>query len=278
MPVFAFGLIGDQKVLIGAGLLVLALSAIFGLQPDWPTRRRSDYPARPSRAAGRNRQSHRAASNTITSRLTRSTSDARPCGGGGVFSRSSRTMPSPPSTYSDGVPDRATATCFGATSMAGEPRRAHLAQQRALRRVHLDAAVLGVRHEHPPDLVDGDAERARAGRPTRRWPRSRRSSARCECSPNRRRRSCRRRKRQHHRLGQARPGRYPRGRSDAAARRSDPRPGCDCGPYRRRTGCRRGRPPDRSARRCRDGSRLSVDCTRPLASSRKMRGVPRSTT
>jgi hypothetical protein len=38
--VFAFGLIGDQKVLIGAGLLVLALSAIFGLQPDWPTRRR----------------------------------------------------------------------------------------------------------------------------------------------------------------------------------------------------------------------------------------------
>jgi hypothetical protein len=37
---FAFGLIGDQKVLIGAGLLVLALSAIFGVQPDWPTRRR----------------------------------------------------------------------------------------------------------------------------------------------------------------------------------------------------------------------------------------------
>ena len=37
----AFGLIGDQKVLIGAGLLVLALSAIFGLQPDWPTKRRS---------------------------------------------------------------------------------------------------------------------------------------------------------------------------------------------------------------------------------------------
>ena len=39
---FAFGLIGDQKVLIGAGLLVLALCAIFGLQPDWPVKRRSD--------------------------------------------------------------------------------------------------------------------------------------------------------------------------------------------------------------------------------------------
>jgi hypothetical protein len=37
---FAFGLIGDQKILIGAGLLILALSAIFGLQPDWPTKRR----------------------------------------------------------------------------------------------------------------------------------------------------------------------------------------------------------------------------------------------
>ncbi len=39
---FAFGLIGDQKILIGAGLLILALCAIFGLQPDWPTRRRSE--------------------------------------------------------------------------------------------------------------------------------------------------------------------------------------------------------------------------------------------
>ncbi|HLZ29384.1 MAG TPA: hypothetical protein VKV73_18870 [Chloroflexota bacterium] len=39
--IFAFGLIGDQKLLIGAGLLILALSAIFGLQPDWPTKRRS---------------------------------------------------------------------------------------------------------------------------------------------------------------------------------------------------------------------------------------------
>ena len=36
---FAFGLIGDQKVLIGAGLLILALSAIFGVQPDWPVKR-----------------------------------------------------------------------------------------------------------------------------------------------------------------------------------------------------------------------------------------------
>ena len=37
---FAFGLIGDQKLLIGLGLLVLALCAIFGVQPDWPVRRR----------------------------------------------------------------------------------------------------------------------------------------------------------------------------------------------------------------------------------------------
>ena len=39
---FAFGLIGDQKILIGAGLLVLSLSAIFGVQPDWPIKRRPD--------------------------------------------------------------------------------------------------------------------------------------------------------------------------------------------------------------------------------------------
>ncbi|MCA1647529.1 MAG: hypothetical protein LC797_19395 [Chloroflexi bacterium] len=39
---FAFGLIGEQKILIGAGLLVIALSAIFGVQPDWPVRRRSE--------------------------------------------------------------------------------------------------------------------------------------------------------------------------------------------------------------------------------------------
>jgi len=39
---FAFGLIGDQKLLIGAGLLVLALCAIFGVQPDFPVRRRGD--------------------------------------------------------------------------------------------------------------------------------------------------------------------------------------------------------------------------------------------
>ena len=37
--VFAFGLMGDQKILIGAGLLILALSAIFGVQPDWPVKR-----------------------------------------------------------------------------------------------------------------------------------------------------------------------------------------------------------------------------------------------
>ena len=39
---FAFGLIGDQKILIAAGFLVLALSAIFGVQPDWPVRRRPE--------------------------------------------------------------------------------------------------------------------------------------------------------------------------------------------------------------------------------------------
>ena len=39
---FAFGLIGDQKILIGLGLLLLALSAIYGLQFDWPFKRRTD--------------------------------------------------------------------------------------------------------------------------------------------------------------------------------------------------------------------------------------------
>jgi hypothetical protein len=39
---FAFGLIGDQKILMATGLLVLALSAIFGVQPDWPIRRRPE--------------------------------------------------------------------------------------------------------------------------------------------------------------------------------------------------------------------------------------------
>jgi hypothetical protein len=39
---FAFGLIGDQKVLMGLGLLVLAFTAIFGVQPDWPIKRRSE--------------------------------------------------------------------------------------------------------------------------------------------------------------------------------------------------------------------------------------------
>ena len=39
---FAAGLIGDQKILIGVGLLMLALCAIFGVQPDWPVRRRPD--------------------------------------------------------------------------------------------------------------------------------------------------------------------------------------------------------------------------------------------
>ena len=40
---FAFGLIGDQKVLIGAGLLVLALCAIFGLQDRKSTRLNSSH-------------------------------------------------------------------------------------------------------------------------------------------------------------------------------------------------------------------------------------------
>jgi len=37
---FAFGLMGDQKFLIGIGLLLLALCAIFGVQPDFPVKRR----------------------------------------------------------------------------------------------------------------------------------------------------------------------------------------------------------------------------------------------
>jgi hypothetical protein len=41
---FMIGLMGDgqNKVLIAAGLLVLALCAIYGLQPDFPRRRRPD--------------------------------------------------------------------------------------------------------------------------------------------------------------------------------------------------------------------------------------------
>jgi len=39
---FAFGLIGDQKPLIGVGLLLLALSGIYGANPHWPARRRPD--------------------------------------------------------------------------------------------------------------------------------------------------------------------------------------------------------------------------------------------
>lgn len=39
---FAFGLMTDQTILIACGLLVLAFSAIFGVQPDWPIRRRPD--------------------------------------------------------------------------------------------------------------------------------------------------------------------------------------------------------------------------------------------
>jgi hypothetical protein len=38
---FAFGLVGDQnRILIGVGLVLLALCAIFGTQPDWPVKRR----------------------------------------------------------------------------------------------------------------------------------------------------------------------------------------------------------------------------------------------
>lgn len=37
---FALGLMGDQKILIALGLLLLALCAIYGVQPDFPTRRR----------------------------------------------------------------------------------------------------------------------------------------------------------------------------------------------------------------------------------------------
>ena len=33
---------GDQKFLIGLGLLVLALCAIFGVQPDFPIKRRME--------------------------------------------------------------------------------------------------------------------------------------------------------------------------------------------------------------------------------------------
>ena len=39
---FAFGLMGDRPLLIAAGLLLLALCAIFGVQPDWPFKRRTD--------------------------------------------------------------------------------------------------------------------------------------------------------------------------------------------------------------------------------------------
>jgi hypothetical protein len=38
---FAFGLIGDHKILMGVGFLLLGLCAIYGLQPDWPFKRRS---------------------------------------------------------------------------------------------------------------------------------------------------------------------------------------------------------------------------------------------
>jgi hypothetical protein len=39
---FAFGLIGDQKILIGAGLLLIALCAIYGMQFDFPFKRRTE--------------------------------------------------------------------------------------------------------------------------------------------------------------------------------------------------------------------------------------------
>jgi hypothetical protein len=38
--VFAFGLMGDKPLLIALGLVMLALCSIFGLQPDWPIKRR----------------------------------------------------------------------------------------------------------------------------------------------------------------------------------------------------------------------------------------------
>jgi hypothetical protein len=38
---FAFGLMGEQnRILIGVGLVLLALCAILGTQPDWPVKRR----------------------------------------------------------------------------------------------------------------------------------------------------------------------------------------------------------------------------------------------
>jgi hypothetical protein len=40
--VFAFGLMKDTPVLIAIGLLILAASSIFGVQPDFPIKRRTD--------------------------------------------------------------------------------------------------------------------------------------------------------------------------------------------------------------------------------------------
>ena len=38
---FAIGMMGEQnRFLIGIGLLLLAVCAIFGTQPDWPVKRR----------------------------------------------------------------------------------------------------------------------------------------------------------------------------------------------------------------------------------------------